>query len=157
MKDARRAFAPCRHVAVAAAALLLAPALRAQEVYKSIDAQGRVVYSDRGMTRDAPKTTVRVEEPDPAAAARLAKEQQALNEADAERTKRQAADDKARAAAEKKKADTCKNARTQYYRMADARRLMQRDAEGNPVYYSDEQADAMREQARKAMTAACGS
>ena len=41
------------------------PAL-AQQVYKSVDAQGNVVYSDRGSTKNAPTTSVHVTEPDPA-------------------------------------------------------------------------------------------
>lgn len=127
----------------------------AQEVYRSVDAQGHVVYSDRGVNRDAAKTSLRVEEGDAAEAARLARQQQALQTQDALRTKQQAADDKAKAAADRRREEACKNARTEYQRMMDARRLYQRDADGNAVYYSDDEADAMRERAKKAMQAAC--
>jgi hypothetical protein len=143
--------------ALLAALAGVSTALRAQEVYKSVDADGHVVYSDRGATKTAPKTSVHVEQPDPVEAARLAKEQQLLQAEDAERTRQQAADDKARSASEKKKDEACKNARSQYNRMMDARRLTTTDAAGNRVYYSDDQADALREQAHKAMVAACGS
>jgi Domain of unknown function (DUF4124) len=135
------------------------PALRAQDsqgVYKSVDAQGHVVYSDRGTSKSASKTSLRVEEANPAEAARLAKEQQALTAADAARSKQQAADGKARAAADRKKEDACRNARNEYNRL-DTRAPFRRDADGNRVYYTDQEADALREQARKAMTAACGS
>lgn len=155
---ASRAF--LTHSAALAALLAIACAntpLRAQEIYKSVDADGHVVYSDRGTTKTAPKTSVHVEPADPAEAARLAKEQQLLQAEDAERSKQQASDDKARAAAEKKKEDACKNARNQYNRMMDARRLATTDGDGNRVYYTDDQADAMRNQAHKAMVAACGS
>jgi len=143
--------------ALLAALACVSTTLRAQEVYKSVDADGHVVYSDRGTTKTAPKTSVHVEQADPAEAARLAKEQQLLQAEDLERTRRQAADDKARSAAEKKKEDACKNARNQYSRMMDARRLTTTDSAGNRVYYSDDQADALRDQAHKAMVAACGS
>jgi hypothetical protein len=53
--------------------------LRAQEVYKSTDAQGHVVYSDRASTPTAQKSVVHVDQPDPAEVARIAKEQQILN------------------------------------------------------------------------------
>jgi len=135
------------------------PALRAQEsqgVYKSVDAQGHLVYSDRGTAKNAPKTSLRVEEANPTEAARLAKEQQALTAADAERRKQQAAEDKAHAAADKKKDDACRNARNQYNRL-DTRAPFRRDADGNRVYYTDQEADALREQARKAMQATCPS
>jgi hypothetical protein len=130
----------------------------AQEVYKSVDAQGHVVYSDRGANKGAAKTDVRVDEPDPTEVARLAKQQDALKAQDLERQKQQAAADKAKEATDKKKEQVCTSARNQYQRLQTSRRIyQQRDADGNAVYYSDEAADAMREQARKAMAAACGS
>ena len=131
--------------------------LTAQQVYKSVDADGHVVYSDRGNTKAAPKTDVRVDEPDPAEVARLAKQQDALKADELQRQKQQAADDKVKAAADKKRETACTNARNQYQRLQTSRRIyQQRDADGNAVYASDEAADAMREQARKAMIAACG-
>jgi hypothetical protein len=129
----------------------------AQEVYKSVDAQGHVVYSDRGTAKNAPKTSLHVEEGDAAEAARLAKEQQHLSAQEELRRKQQAADDKAKTTADHKREEACKSARTDYYRMMDARRLSQRDADGNRVYYSDDEADAMRDKAKKAMDAACAS
>lgn len=143
--------------AVAAVLLLLGSGVpaAAQEVYKSVDAQGHVVYSDRGTNKNAPKTALRVEEGDAAEAARLVRQQQALNAQDAQRSKQQAADQKVRDAADRKHEEACKSARTEYYRMMDARRLYQRDDDGNRAYYSDEEADAMREKAKKTMDAAC--
>jgi hypothetical protein len=40
--------------------------------------------------------------------------------------------------------------------MKESARLYQRDATGNRVYYTDEEADVLREQARRAMVATCG-
>lgn len=129
----------------------------AQEVYKSVDAQGNVVYSDRAPTKNAPTTAVHVTEPDPTEVARLAKEQQLLNASDRERQKQEAAEAKDRAALERRQQANCDNARNKYYRYKDSGRIYQRDADGNRIFYTDSEADALREQARRAMVAACGS
>lgn len=129
----------------------------AQEVYKSVDAEGHVVYSDRASSKNAPKTSVRFNEPDPAEAARLAKEQQLLKAEDAQRSKQEAIDAKNKTAEDRRHQQACESARTNFFRLKDTGRLYKHDADGNRVYYSDEEADALREQARRAMTAACGS
>jgi hypothetical protein len=129
----------------------------AQEIYKSVDAQGNVVYSDRAQSKNAPTTAVHVTEPDPAEVARLAKQQQQLTASDRERTKQEAAEAKNRAALEHKQQVTCENARNKYFRYKDTGRIYQRDADGNRVFYTDAEADALREQARRAMVSACGS
>jgi len=140
-----------------AALLACATALPAQEIYKSVDAQGNVVYSDRAPSKNAPTTAVHVTEPDPAEVARLAKQQQILNASDRERQKQEAAEARDHAALEHKQQVNCENARNKYYRYKDSNRIYQRDADGNRVYYTDSEADVMREQARRAMLAACGS
>ena len=129
----------------------------AQEIYKSVDAQGNVVYSDRAQSKNAPTTAVHVTEPDPAEVARLARQQQLLSASDRERQKQEAADAKNRAALERKQQVSCENARNKYFRYKDSGRIYQRDADGNRVFYTDSEADALREQARRSMVAACGS
>jgi len=131
--------------------------LPAQEVYRSVDAVGHVVYSDRGASKSAPKTSLHVNEPDPEEAARLAHEQALLTADETAREHQQALEDKSRANQQHKKQQACDKARTEYYRMKDSARLFKRDPEGNRVYYTDDDADALREQARRAMLAACGS
>jgi uncharacterized protein DUF4124 len=160
VRHLRAGFDSMRHAAVLGALLAFgcpAPPARAQEVYKSVDADGHVVYSDRGSTKTAPKSSVHVDQPDPAEVARLAKEQEVLNAEERERARQQALDEKSKASADRNKQVACQNARNNYSRMKDARRIAHTDADGNHVYYSDEQADALREEARRAMTAACGS
>jgi len=129
----------------------------AQEVYKSVDADGHIVYSDRASSKNAPKTSVRFNEPDPTEAARLAKEQQLLKAEDAQRSKQEAIDAKSKAAEDRRRQAACESARNNYFHLKDTGRLYKRDADGNRLYYSDEEADALREQARRAMTTACGS
>jgi len=146
--------------ALTAALLTLACAatpLAAQEVYKSVDSEGHVTYSDRATSKGAPKTTLHVDQPDQAEAARLAHEQQLLNADEASRSRQQALEDKSKKAEQHKKQQACENARNLYYRMKESARLYQRDDAGNRVYLSDEDADVKREQARRAMLAACGS
>jgi len=131
--------------------------LAAQEVYKSVDADGHIVYSDRGVSKTAPKTSLHVNEPDPSEVARLAREQALLSADEAARARQQALEDKNKAAQEHKKQQACEKASNEYYHMKEAARLYQRDAAGNRVYYSDDDADGLREQARRKMVAACGS
>lgn len=135
----------------------LPAALRAQEVYRSVDASGHVVYSDRGASKSAPRTTLHINEANPAEAARLAHEQALLDADEAARAKHQALEDKNRSNQQHKQQQACEKARTEYLHMKESARLYRRDAEGNRVYYNDDDADAMREQARRAMVAACGS
>jgi uncharacterized membrane protein YqiK len=130
--------------------------LHAQEVYKSVDAQGHVVYSDRGITKTAAKTPVHVDEPDPAEVARLAREQELLKAEEIQRKKEQTLEAKNKAISDHNKQAACQSARNNYFRLRDTPRLYQRDAEGNRVYYSDADADTLRAQAKRSMTAACG-
>src|SRR5580704_8767063 len=102
--------------ALCAALVPCATTLAAQEVYKSVDADGHVVYSDRAPTKTAPTTTVRVVEPDPAEVARLAKQQQLLAATERQREKDEAAQEKTRAVSEHNKQVACDNARNKYYR-----------------------------------------
>jgi hypothetical protein len=142
------------------AALLVLAIVRqpvcAQQVYKSVDASGHVVYSDRGSNKTAEPTAVHVEQPDPAEVARIAKEQAVLNADDQARSKQQAAADKEKAAADRRKDQACQNAKNNYFRLRDTGRLYKRDADGNRVYYSDTELDAMRDDAKRAMTSSCG-
>jgi Domain of unknown function (DUF4124) len=144
----------------AMAALLVAGGLcrplPAQNIYKTVDAQGHVVYADRASSKDAPKTSVHFTAADPAEAARLAKEQQQLSTAEMQRAKDEAAAAKSKASSDRSKAQSCDKAKENYYRLKDANRVYQRDADGNRVYLPDNDADTLREQARQAMTAACG-
>jgi hypothetical protein len=135
---------------------LLSPicAPRAGEVYKSIDAEGHVVYSDRADS-GAQKSAVRVDRPAPTEVARNAKEQAILQVEDSQRRKEQSAEDAKKAREEHDRQVRCDGARNRYYSLKDARRIFERDAEGNRVYYNDADADAKREEARQAMVTAC--
>jgi hypothetical protein len=139
------------------AALLLAPYLGvAAEVYKSVDANGRVVYSDHPDPA-AQRLDVRVDEPQAADVARIAKEQKVLKIEDSERKRLAVIEDKKKAQQEHDQQLRCEKARTRYYSLKDARRVYGRDGEGNRVYYSDQEADAQRAAAQQTMQTECGS
>jgi hypothetical protein len=143
----------------AALALVLWPAgtVWSGEVYKSVDAQGHVVYSDHPETGTEQKSEVKVEGPNPTEAARIAKEQAILKAEEAQRNKQKSTEDAKKAQTDHTAQVQCDSARNRYYSLKDARRLYDRDADGNRVYLSDQDGDARREAARQAMTAACGS
>jgi hypothetical protein len=147
-----------RGLVLMALVLLVRPAypLRANEVYKSVDAEGHVVYSDRADTSTAQKSTVLVDQPNPTEAARIAKEQEILKAEEIQRNRKKAVDDAKKDQQEHVTQVQCDNARNRYYTLKDARRVYQRDADGNRVFYTDQEADAKREEARQAMMAACG-
>ena len=138
--------------------LLACPACppRANEVYKTVDAEGHVVYSDRADT-SAQKSAVRVDPPNPTEAARIAQEQEILKAEEIQRNRQKSVDDAKKAQGDHAAQVQCDNARNRYYALKDARRVYQRDADGNRIYYSDQEADAKREEARQAVTTACGS
>jgi hypothetical protein len=139
------------------AVLLLAPYMGvAAEVYKSVDANGHVVYSDHPDPA-AQKLEVRVDEPLAADVARIAKEQKILPVEDGERKRLAAIEDKKKAQQEHDQQLRCEKARSRYYTLKDARRVYGRDGEGKRVYYSDQEADAQRAAAQQTMQTECGS
>jgi hypothetical protein len=144
---------------VITAGLLLASAMGtapADPIYKSVDAQGHVTYSDRPNASGAQKADVNVQQADPAEAQRLAQERQLLKAEDDQRKKQQANDTRAKAQQEHDKETRCRAARDNYNNVKDVARIYKRDADGNRVYLSDAEAEAKRETARQVMTTACG-
>jgi hypothetical protein len=137
-------------------AAIIYPA-QADQVYKTVDAQGHVTYSDRPNAAGAQKTDVAVQQADPAEAARLAKARQLLNAEDDQRKKQQGDADKIKAQQDHDKQARCQAARDRYNSLKDVTRLFKTDADGNRVYSSDSEVDAQKETARQAMTTACGS
>jgi hypothetical protein len=138
------------------AVLAVPPGAFCDDVYKTVDASGNVVYSDRPSSPKSEKMTLPVQQADPSEASRLAK-QRALQDADYAQRSRQEADEQARQQAQSKQdAARCSSARNRYFTFKDVRRMFRLDADGNRVFYSDEEADAMRAAAKQAMEQACG-
>ena len=127
----------------------------ADEVYKTVDASGHVVYSDHPTSQAAQKLSVPVTQPDPNEAARLAKQRQLENAEYAQRSRQENDDQSRQAAQAKQDAARCSAARDRYFSIKDVRRIFRLDADGNRVFYSDQEADAMRAAAKQAMEQAC--
>jgi hypothetical protein len=128
----------------------------ADEVYKSVDAQGHVVYSDRASTPAAQKSVVHVIQGDPAEAARAAKQTSLLKAEDSQRRREQDIDSHSKAQQDHEKQALCEKARNRYLALKDANVLYRLDAQGNRTFYTDAEADARKEQAHQAMIGACG-
>jgi hypothetical protein len=145
--------------AVVTAGVLFAAVIypaQADQVYKTVDAQGHITYSDRPNAAGAQKTDVTVQQADPAEAARLAKERQLLNAEDDQRKKQDNAAEKSKAQQDHDKQARCQAARERYNSIKDVNRLFTTDANGNRVYASDSDLEAQKETARQVMTTACG-
>lgn len=128
------------------------------QLYRTVDAQGHVVYTDKPTSSNASKTSVRVQEPSAADLTQLEQRQQASQAAETQRlqqTLANTANQAQQAQQQKEKQVRCENARNRFYALKEATRIYQRDAQGNRVYLPDEAADARRMEARKAMDAAC--
>jgi hypothetical protein len=138
------------------ACVALAPRGYGDEIYKTVDASGHVVYSDHPTSPAAQKLSVPVTQPDAAEAARLGK-QRALEDAEfAQRSRQDAADASKQAAQAKQDEARCTAARTRYNFLMQVNRLYRVDADGNRAYYSDPEADAMRATSKQTMDQACG-
>jgi hypothetical protein len=129
------------------------------QVYKTVDAQGNIVYTDRAPTVNAKRTNVQVHEPSAADLERVEQQKKLSQAADDQRLQEAIANKASHAQKQKEQSDKqarCERARNNFYTLRDAARIYERDAQGNRVYMPDDQAEAKRAQARKAMDAACG-
>jgi hypothetical protein len=143
----------CLICTLAGAAL---PALTAaDDIYKTVDADGHVVYSDHPISPAAQKLALPVTPADSAEAARLAKQRAIENAEDAQRSRQEAEQQSKQAAQSKQDAAHCTDARNHYFSLKDVRRVYRLDDDGNRIYYSDQEADAMRAAAKQAMDQAC--
>lgn len=144
---------------IAGCLLLATAAVAADEIYRSTDAQGRRVYSDRPLGRGAERVAV---EPPPRSAvegaARAARELAELARREEARGRSLAAAEaeKQRSESEKKERRArCIAARDRHLMFAEGRRLYRRDEGGNRAYYTSAEIDAERKASRQKMDEAC--
>lgn len=144
---------------VCASLLLAAGQGLADEIYRSTDAQGRVVYSDRPPAGKA--EVVKIESAprnEAAALARTATELENLAALD-QRRKREAlakaAEKKAAENAAKQKAQRCTVARNRYLGFTEHSRIYRRNEAGERVYYSAAEIDAERIRSKQRMEEEC--
>jgi tRNA A37 threonylcarbamoyladenosine modification protein TsaB len=130
------------------------------QVYKTLDAQGNVVYTDTTSSANTQQTTVHYHEPSAKDLKGVEEQRKALQATEAQRLQQAVISNSARTQQEKQQQAQqarCESARRYFNSIKDAGRLYQHDAQGDRVYLTDPEADAKRTQARQAMTDSCGS
>jgi hypothetical protein len=138
--------------------IALAPPIQADVMYRTVDAQGHVTYSDRPLSPSSQRISVDVTGPNASEAARLSKEQAAESAVDQQRIElgqHDADEAKKGAARDAAQQQRCNAARGRYASFAAGGRLFKTDADGNRVYLSDEDIDEQRTLAKAAMDSAC--
>lgn len=144
---------------VCAPLLLAAGQGVADEIYKSTDAEGRVVYSDRPPAGKA--EVVRIESAprnEAAALARAKRELENIAALDQQRKREalaKAAEKKAAENAAKKKDQRCTVARNLYLEFTENSRIYRRNEAGERVYYSAAEIDAKRIRSKQRMDEEC--
>jgi len=130
----------------------------ADDMYKTVDAQGHAVYSDHPLSSASQRISVQVTAQNPEEAARLAKEQAMLN-ADAaqqaQQAKRDTDEQTKKAAQDATLRRRCESARDRYAVFAAGGRIFKSDTQGNRVYYSDQEIEEQRVAAKAIMDSTC--
>jgi hypothetical protein len=139
--------------------LLAASQAVAGEIYKSADAEGRIIYSDRPPAGKA--EVVSIESAPRNEAAAIARTQRELEKFSAldQRRKREAlakaAEKKAAESAAKMKDQRCTEARNRYLGFMENSRIYRRNEAGERVYYSAAEIDAERIKTKQRMDEEC--
>lgn len=141
-------------------ALVLAAGAQASEVYRTRDAKGQPVYTDRPATLPAERLDVETATTDTVEVQRRYEEQmKQYAEADKARAETQGKSEDERKAKElsaQDRARRCQEARDRYQSYMNARRLYEPGAtEGERRYLNDAEIDAARERAKKSMDEFC--
>ena len=141
------------------AALTLAAAPGLADVYRYVDANGQVQYTDRPQTLPAEKLDIESRRTDVVELnSRLETERARVAEADARRTAAQSQSTDQREATElsaKDKAERCAQARERFDKYTTSHRLYEDLGDGQRRYLSDAEIDAARDGARRAMEELC--
>ena len=140
--DCLRRAAPRRsvHVLAVALAIALAPAIEAATVYKWVDANGRVVYSDQPPPTNIKSEVVKPAPPpaNPGAAQELSDLEQADRQREKKRKDEAKVADKARADYERRR-EACVNALAQQKMLQERKDILYRfNEQGEKVLLSDD-------------------
>jgi hypothetical protein len=159
MHGSARPVATSAYPLIGLAALLASgPQASADAIYRTLGPDGTVMYSDHPLSSASQRISVQVTEPNPDDAARLAREQQLQKVQAAEQSKQaqqQAAQQQQQAAQDASRQQRCAAARDRYAVFATGGRIFHADAQGNRVYYSDEEIEQRRTAAKAAMDSTC--
>lgn len=127
---------------------------RADVVYEYTDAKGQVHYTDQWVPG---AKVIRTETARGSAAQGATQGSQNDSNAAASDVKQQEASEVVQSDEAKARAAQCTQAKEQYQKMIQSRRIFTVDKSGERHYLSDSDADAARVQAKQAVDAACGS
>ncbi len=142
-------------IVCAALVLITGQNVLANDIYKTVDEQGRVVYSDHAVSPSSQKISVQASAPNLEEAARIAKEQAIAGADTMQEARQRASERKKKAAEETAQKQRCDAARNYHAVFAAGGRIYKADEHGNRVYYSDHEIDAERAAAKAAMDSAC--
>jgi hypothetical protein len=147
-----------RHIAAIALIMSLPFTAAIADVYRYVDAQGQVHYSDTPTPGaelvHVQKLGIQNSAPSPSSDAKaLAKSDAQIHTELAQQSAQRAVQQDV----EQTRADQCKKATADYDQAVQARRIYKPGADGEREYMSDADADQMRLNLRLAMQSACGS
>ena len=129
------------------------------DVYRRVDAQGQVQYSDRWVPGSELVKVDKNKQNSETAASRQASEKATLAASSAAIADRQAQANTAQAVQQdvaKVREEQCKQATERYEKAIVARRIFKTDKDGKREYVSDAEADAYRAQVLTEKQAVCG-
>jgi len=140
--------------------LLAAAGVQASDVYKTRDAQGRPVYTDKPPSLPAERLDVKSASTDVVEVQKRYGEQMkqyaAADKTDADAAASATSQQKAKALTEEDRARRCIEARERYENYLNARRLYEPGpTEGERRYLSSEEIDAARADAKRSMDELC--
>lgn len=138
--------------------LLVTPALHGETVYRWVDADGNVQYSDRPMTSAAQPVTVRVTPPSNSPRpprATPATSPTAPSDGGSGDNPNAAESEEDAAQAEAQRAENCEIARERLQRYVQSRRLYKALENGEREYLSDAEIDAARARAQADVESWC--
>lgn len=139
--------------------IILVTASAQADVYKYVDPQGRVQYTDKPLTLPAQRLNVRSQKTDTVALGERAEAERKRQE-DADKARKESSGQKAdqHAATEltaKDKAERCTKARERYDNYTNSQRLYESLPNGERRYLSDAELDAARASAKVSMDELC--
>ena len=140
--------------------LVLAAGAHANEVYRTKDAKGQPVYTDKPMTLPAERLDVKTSSTDTVEVQKRYEDQMKryseANKAQSEAASRTAEAQKAKELSAEDRAKRCQEARQRYESYMNSRRIYEQGpTESERRYLSDAEMDAARENSKKTMEEFC--
>ena len=142
---------------IAPIALIAAATAAQADVYRTVDAQGHVEYSDRWVPgAELVKTDHHAADSSRSSASESQKRLTADNDRISAQLNREAAEREVKKDKDAARSEQCKQAKSRYQRAIESRRLYRDGANGERQYHTDDEADQERLQARLEVQEACG-